>query len=127
MKPMKSVVNMGPFKEKDNWDKPKLTTNLTTISKKVTTWEDRFDDKYSDFFYLDDYGEDCLIDEGMQNLKSFIASELKQQREEIVKMIRGMKKPLVDYPNGQPKDDWLYGRDSGYNQALDDIIKKVEK
>lgn len=37
MKPMKSVVNMGPFKEKDNWDKPKLTTNLTTISKKVTT------------------------------------------------------------------------------------------
>lgn len=62
-----------------------------------------------------------------QKLESFIASELQQQRREWIEMIEGMKKPLVDYPNGQPKDDWMYGRDRGYNQALDDIIKKVGK
>lgn len=98
-----------------------LTTKLTTTTEKATTWEDRFDDKYSDFFYLDDYGEDCLIDEGMQNLKSFIASELQRQRESIVEEIKKLKR--IDKSVG----DYEWTKNIGYNDAIDDIIKKVEE
>lgn len=90
-----------------------LTTNLTTTTEKATTWEEwkhNFCQHISDWSY-------AAADEELEKMRS---TELNNKKREIVEMIGGMKL----------KNEGIFGIQwagkNGYNQALDDIIKKVE-
>jgi len=71
------------------------------------------------------------------NVESFIASELQQQRREIVEMIEGMKKPFPELSERNKSIGITWDSTSwaeaggeeitGYNDCIDDIIKKVGK
>ena len=93
-------------------------------SNRSKEWEKQYEKMWlTEWIYLIGNKKDTRL---ISNIKSFIQSLLSQQRADLIEKVEGMKKPLVDYPNGQPKDDWLYGRDRGYNQALDDVLQLLK-
>jgi len=94
----------------------------------MNNWEKEFDRKFNspltgiDLDFLKKLGG---INE-KPNLKQFIQNLLNKQREEIKEKIGKMKLPNKEI-NYKHKRDFLGKYDNGYNQALSDILKLLNK
>jgi hypothetical protein len=96
---------------------------------KASDWEKEFDKQFPTSI---DNQYTFLGTETRKYLKSFIASELKRQREEIVEKLEGMKIDMdeQDYPKYCGCDGECFGacqqsRDYGRNITIDEAIKIV--
>ncbi len=81
----------------------------------MTNWEQDFNKEFSFGFEC----HNCFERDG-EEIKDFIRNLLKQQRQEIVEVLEGLKKkkPL----SYNPYDPAI---NMGYNKALSDAIKKI--
>lgn len=76
-------------------------------------WEEEFDRVMAKW----QVDNGLVVEGGFASLKSFIASELQKQKEEIVEMI---KESIKQYQG-------LYDEAPVVNEALNDILKKLEE
>jgi len=78
------------------------------------------------------------VDVEFDNLVKAIRSLLKSQRQELIKKVEGMKKSnfvndkIMSFIECRQKEIEKYGyssfdREFGYNQALDDVLARLEK
>ena len=116
------------------------------MNNKTNEWEEELEKRFCGTYYHEESGYDSPPQDGKGNvittdrgikqgvivseLKSFIQSELHRQKEEIKEMIEGMRKEehattLVMPIPGQP----IYPKPgpTSYNQAIDDILTKLEE
>ena len=83
---------------------------------KTTNWEEELNEKFPILGLEGEFADE---------LKSFISELLEKEREEVIKIVGGMKKaPIVVEAIKQP---YSFGKRIGYNQALSDIIKKIKE
>ena len=98
-----------------------------TPQDKKEEWREKFDKAVSENYRgQDPYWPDW------EGVKNFIFSELalarKEERERIVEMIKGMKKvPYDQHVGNDTGRAYDTGKSSGFNQALDDLLSKLEE
>jgi len=96
--------------------------NLVNMNKE--NWEKEFNKKFGKKNSYGLYKVDRPTE--YKKIKQFIQNLLDKQREEIKERIGKMKLPNKEI-NYKHKRDFLGKYDNGYNQALSDILKELNK
>ena len=91
-------------------------------------WKKAFDKKFDQYNPIHDKGSVAIwCGADYKEIKTFISRTLDQQREEMVKRVKGMKISKKDYEcdcGSESCADYVWS--ARYNQAIDDILSALK-